>query len=253
MDEKYVGREKMENKFCLLNCRFHKKNKRKLLIQGYFEQNELQGCRPVITLDYHVLEYEILSRTVLNNPLEYLEYGRPTKRYFFVVNLPEDYQKYKELRCFQYEGAEIEELFYLSTKWLVKKEQEEEFHIDESIWVDKGFRICGWCTCTGDAKLYLSNKEDGKTSLPVHVKKMRVAYIMTTDKPKVVEEAVTPKSPSSPSVAKNTALGGLLGMVIAMGIITIVYLMNDTIQTEEDVRKYLDLHTLAVVPMEKRH
>ena len=173
MDEKYVGREKMENKFCLLNCRFHKKNKRKLLIQGYFEQNELQGCRPVITLDYHVLEYEILSRTVLNNPLEYMEYGRPTKRYFFVVNLPEDYQKYKELRCFQYEGAEIEELFYLSTKWLVKKEQEEEFHIDESIWVDKGFRICGWCTCTGDAKLYLSNKEDGKTSLPVHVKKMR--------------------------------------------------------------------------------
>lgn len=80
----------------------------------------------------------------------------------------------------------------------------------------------------------------------------RVAYIMTTDKPKVVEEAVTPKSPSSPSVVKNTALGGLLGMVIAMGIITIVYLMNDTIQTEEDVRKYLDLHTLAAVPMEKR-
>lgn len=80
----------------------------------------------------------------------------------------------------------------------------------------------------------------------------RVAYIMTTDKPKVVEEAVTPKSPSSPSVVKNTALGGLLGMVIAMGIITIIYLMNDTIQTEEDVRKYLDLHTLAAVPMEKR-
>ena len=80
----------------------------------------------------------------------------------------------------------------------------------------------------------------------------RVAYIMTTDKPKVVEEAVTPKSPSSPSVVKNTVLGGLLGMVIAMGIITIIYLMNDTIQTEEDVRKYLDLHTLAAVPMEKR-
>lgn len=80
----------------------------------------------------------------------------------------------------------------------------------------------------------------------------RVAYIMTTDKPKVVEEAVTPKSPSSPSVVKNTVLGGLVGMVIAMAIITIVYLMNDTIQTEEDVRKYLDLHTLAAVPMEKR-
>lgn len=80
----------------------------------------------------------------------------------------------------------------------------------------------------------------------------RVAYIMTTDKPKVVEEAVTPKHPSSPSVGKNTVLGGLLGMVLAMAVITVLYLMNDTIQTEEDVRKYLDLHTLAVVPMEKR-
>lgn len=80
----------------------------------------------------------------------------------------------------------------------------------------------------------------------------RVAYIMTTDKPRVVEEAVTPKAPSSPSVMKNTMLGGMLGAVLAMGIIVLLYLMNDTIQTEEDVRKYLQLHTLAAIPMEKR-
>ena len=80
----------------------------------------------------------------------------------------------------------------------------------------------------------------------------RVAYVMTTDKPKVVEEAVTPKKPSSPNVLKNTLLGGMLGAVLAMGIIVLIYLMNDTIQTEEDVRKYLNLHTLAAVPMEKR-
>ena len=81
----------------------------------------------------------------------------------------------------------------------------------------------------------------------------RVAYIMTTDKPKIVEEAVTPEKPSSPSTVKNTALGGSLGAVLAMGIIVIIYLMNDTIQTEEDVRKYLDLNTLAALPLEKRH
>ena len=81
----------------------------------------------------------------------------------------------------------------------------------------------------------------------------RVAYIMTTDKPKIVEEAVTPEKPSSTSTVKNTALGGILGAVLAMGIIVIIYLMNDTIQTEEDVRKYLDLNTLAALPLEKRH
>ena len=81
----------------------------------------------------------------------------------------------------------------------------------------------------------------------------RVAYIMTTDKPKIVDAAVTPEKPSSPSWVKNTALGGILGAVLAMGIIVIIYLMNDTIQTEEDVRKYLDLNTLAALPLEKRH
>ena len=80
----------------------------------------------------------------------------------------------------------------------------------------------------------------------------RVAYIMDTDKPKVVEEAVTPARPSSPSVLKNTALGGIAGAVLAVGVIVVIYLMNDTIQTEEDVRKYLNLHTLAALPLEKR-
>ena len=80
-----------------------------------------------------------------------------------------------------------------------------------------------------------------------------VAYIMNTDKPKIVEEAVTPEKPSSQSTVKNTELGGILGAVLAMGIIVIIYLMNDTIQTEEDVRKYLDLNTLAALPLEKRH
>lgn len=80
----------------------------------------------------------------------------------------------------------------------------------------------------------------------------RVAYIMDTDKPKVVEEAVTPKSPSSPSVIKNTVIGAMLGGILSCGVILVLYLMNDTIQTEEDVRKYLGLHTLAAIPKEKR-
>ena len=34
----------------------------------------------------------------------------------------------------------------------------------------------------------------------------RVAYVMSSDKPKVVEEAVVPKYPSSPNTKKNTAM-----------------------------------------------
>lgn len=80
----------------------------------------------------------------------------------------------------------------------------------------------------------------------------RVAYIMNSDKPKILELAVVPKAPSSPNVGKNTMMGGLAGACLAMGVILLLHLMNDTIQTEEDVRKYLNLNTLAAVPLEKR-
>ena len=80
----------------------------------------------------------------------------------------------------------------------------------------------------------------------------RVAYVMSSDKPKVVEEAVTPKYPSSPNTKKNTALGALTLAFAAAAIIVIRYLMNDTIQDEEDIKKYLGVHMLAAIPTEKR-
>ena len=79
-----------------------------------------------------------------------------------------------------------------------------------------------------------------------------VASVMVTDKTSIAEKAVTPKSPSSPNLMKNTAMGGLVGAVIAMGILVVRYLMDDTIKTEEDVRKYLQINTLASVSLEKK-
>lgn len=80
----------------------------------------------------------------------------------------------------------------------------------------------------------------------------RIEYIMTTDRPKTVEDAITPKRPVSPNIMKNTAMGALVGAFLAALVIVMQHLLNDTIQTEEDVRKYLNLHTLAAVPLEKR-
>ena len=80
----------------------------------------------------------------------------------------------------------------------------------------------------------------------------RVAYIMDTDKPKMVEEAILPEKASSPNVLMNTILGCILGTILSMGVILALHLMNDTIQTEDDVRKYLGLNTLATLPKEKR-
>lgn len=79
----------------------------------------------------------------------------------------------------------------------------------------------------------------------------RIAYIMNTDKPKIVEEAVEPTVPSSPNVLRNIEKGALLGAGLAIAVIMLLYLLNDTLQTEADVLKYLDLNVLAVIPAEK--
>ena len=80
----------------------------------------------------------------------------------------------------------------------------------------------------------------------------QIADIMNTDEPNIAEEAVKPSAPASPNLLKNTALGGLAGAFLACLVIFIQFMMNDTIQTEEDVRKYLDINTLAAMPLEKR-
>ena len=65
---------------------------------------------------------------------------------------------------------------------------------------------------------------------------------------KIYEEAAVPEQPSSPSLKKNCAMGALAGIVLAMAVITVIYLLDDTIKTEDDVEQYLGMTTLAVIP-----
>lgn len=69
---------------------------------------------------------------------------------------------------------------------------------------------------------------------------VQIKEIMSVDSVNTVEEGNLPTSPSSPNTMKNMMLGGILGFVIAAGIITLIYLLDDTIKTPEDVENYLD-------------
>lgn len=77
-----------------------------------------------------------------------------------------------------------------------------------------------------------------------------VADIMSTDRPSIVEEAVVPEASSSPSLMKNAMLGAMAGLFLAMAIVILRFLMDDTIKTEDDVAKYLNLNTLAALPVD---
>lgn len=79
----------------------------------------------------------------------------------------------------------------------------------------------------------------------------QIAKVMVTDKPSTVEEAIVPKNPVSPSLKKNTLIAVLAGAFLMCAILIFRYLMDDRIKTEEDVIKYLELNTLASIPVNK--
>ena len=78
-----------------------------------------------------------------------------------------------------------------------------------------------------------------------------IAEIMNTDRPSTVERAVVPTKRHSPSCKRNMVLGAIILAIIAIAIITIRYLTDDTIKDAEDVKKYLGLDTLAQFPLLK--
>lgn len=81
------------------------------------------------------------------------------------------------------------------------------------------------------------------------VSRVRIASIMNTEAPSVVELGIVNDKPVSPSLVKNTLVGFIAGILLAILIIFIEFMMDDTVKTSDDVDKYLGLNTLASIPL----
>lgn len=79
----------------------------------------------------------------------------------------------------------------------------------------------------------------------------RMGTIMETEEPNVADYGNIPENPVSPSLTKNAIVGAIIGLVLSVGCILVLYLMNDAIQTTEDVEKYLGINTLGLIPLEE--
>ena len=76
----------------------------------------------------------------------------------------------------------------------------------------------------------------------------RIQEVMNSEAVNIVDTANLPVSKYSPSLSKNVMIAGLLGAVLSIGVIVFLYLINDTIKSEDDVEKYLQLSTLGSIP-----
>lgn len=76
----------------------------------------------------------------------------------------------------------------------------------------------------------------------------RISNIVEGTSAKIVDSAVVPSSPSSPSYTVNTLMGFLIGFVLSAGLVILQELFNVTVRTEEDVAQVCKYPILASVP-----
>lgn len=80
----------------------------------------------------------------------------------------------------------------------------------------------------------------------------QIMRVMNVEAVNVVEEANLPEHKARPSNMKNTALGGILGLFVALAVVVLVTILDDRIKTEEDVERYLQLSVLGTIPLEEQ-
>ena len=74
---------------------------------------------------------------------------------------------------------------------------------------------------------------------------------MDQDPPSVLQYGYVSNNAVSPNTMMNTVLGAAIGAFLAMAIVIISYLMNDTIMTAEDIERKLGMHVLGSLPLEE--
>ena len=77
-----------------------------------------------------------------------------------------------------------------------------------------------------------------------------IAAKMDIREPNVFEEALMPTSPVSPKKTRTIAIGFLLGMIAAMAVVTVNFIVDDRITTSDEIAKVGSLPTLGLVPVQ---
>lgn len=76
----------------------------------------------------------------------------------------------------------------------------------------------------------------------------QIEKIMDGNAVNLVYEADMPTNPSSPGSSKVALIAAALGLACAAAVLVVIFLVDDTIRTEEDVERHLSLSVLGVIP-----
>lgn len=79
-----------------------------------------------------------------------------------------------------------------------------------------------------------------------------IGDIMKVDNVQILDGATLPEEPSSPKIAKNTAIGLVLGFVLGMAVALFRELADSSVNSAEEVTEFFDIPVIGIVPDRKQ-
>ena len=64
----------------------------------------------------------------------------------------------------------------------------------------------------------------------------------------IIDDAKVPKSPSSPSIPKNTIIGAAIGFILSAAAFIVIALLDNKLRTEDDLTDNFQLPILGSIP-----
>lgn len=134
----------MNRNFVATTCRFHTKENDKLLVVGYFNDNDIRENKLEAQLDGEIITFEMeeKERIIANQKSNTGKYI--SKDYFLWIVLPDDWKNKKTLKIFCYCEGEKQLVFKVKVSKLKDVETKISRNIDSSSVSGKGFVISGW-------------------------------------------------------------------------------------------------------------
>lgn len=79
----------------------------------------------------------------------------------------------------------------------------------------------------------------------------RIANVMSTDTPSMVERAVVPWIPNHSNAKNFYVIGAVIGLIFSSAIVLFAHFLDDSIRDESDVRRLLGVEVLAAIPLDR--
>jgi capsular polysaccharide biosynthesis protein len=80
---------------------------------------------------------------------------------------------------------------------------------------------------------------------------LHITEVMDIEAVNVVDYAEMPMKPVSPKLMLNTVIGALAGLILAVLIIIVLYMLDDTIKGPDDIERYLGISLLGTIPLDE--